>query len=1569
MADFTDSYMSGLYPDQETADIEQKLQYKYVKAFPSVNSTNNGQIYSEPNVRWLTKQFTKKPFIIQHEGNPDKDMFKHGEPVLHGTYVDGGMANIDGYIISSSNDITRINFDDTEDVTLGTDGNGLVVTQIAQQTIMKIYNNLENSDLLSYLNVSLQDVQDAYDTWVNSKISQQIGLIDIYYSDSDELDVTGYIDKLIADGVFTIVTLENPDGDFQVYTYTIGTETFHMYHKSYPIYVGQPEALYKIGEVSSDGKFTEDKDIPIIYFIDNFGCIFTFYNSDERSESTEVLYTHTYPSTGDNRINMSAVKDTSGLDDSSIIDKTASDTVYDFNPIYANNTEIIDNVTVAHRDNSATPTEVSLTNILNNDKIFTKVTAEELIHSYCLYMGIEDESSVVVIPSCSEPLPDILYCLYNGNATKFGQVVNKLSRTIPNTEIKIPIAFMNSAGRLVPYNVDFYRVNQDSSIEPLTVAEGYVTFMRRLARSYMNDATTWTNLDGNFTFNQDYLNNPNGDNFSNSPNSTVIADKDEFLKNWENVFKYIEEIGCSSGVITNLTNTESGTAIFTTQQAFQFYDEWTTYSDPSKIKFHNLYNTFIAPYVNIYTQLGWSSVYTNTRSSVADKFLLTKDWGNLRTTVPTESINYDKYWRGEVKCTHIYSRPNSVSITQNYNLTIDNDLKTDNQRFNINLCDLEELTLINSNTDVDFKYRTKLDFNNLTIANYEDYISYYKRLAWTTRRNINYRTNAYSYLNLGVYTTNRIIIPYRVTSLNEIDNTNIGETPLGTIKNIGNFVVDDINRLYWDTTGYPVGHLNPEDISAAIGVEISKIQNIPLDTLTLLPIDMGAEVAWVRETPTSSYVSKDRDFLDSLTYNISMNTMITSQRDKIALRGVDGINFKGLTQGWTTYVPMIFRLFKDSQNYLGGRISGTSESSGITIDYKFPFELINNDMWFGTLWMSTVRNVATWNVETNGIPHSKFTDGLAEYWTNRNLTIFGTDKIYGLDENGNYISFEEYVASISDEESTIIVDNLKHELEQEISEAEGRLNQTIDTDIATVNSRIDNHYYYNEGVEDTVANINVHPNDYIDYSDDTLTAIYTHPTRTSFSVLDAENPVAEKFTIRCKVNGSLTLGLENLDTYVEESWVTNYESIYRDTANPPRTEITITTALNKVVDTLIDITYTPNGNVCDVHFIDVDTAESSDEILTNKELTNLIIGLYDLESISWNQVHTLTEQGLAPKFWNVGDSKKFKVTAQDPNDSSHFIDYEFEANIIAFDKQKNLNRPHIIWMTNFHNSGIDLSTADGLEDWNKEFACNLGYEYVLLTTEPSDWGTNWTDYYTKSGDDYIPVTDASRPTFETDTYYRLDLEKASYQKAYNNTPPYEFGLILSSNLNYPKIESGMMNNLYDLSSSVNTNLSSFNIHCYGDNYSTEVTEPTVRITTDDTPTYFYQPSLVELGITDNVRLVDTVEEALYEEKGDVRLNNYIGEINSISYGINGNLPSGFKSRPIILRDCFALYDPDHSSDVDANFVNKERRLIFAYVSEGATLNDPSTIVLYSSADVADPPFNNSLPTEFCFITI
>ena len=58
-----------------------------------------------------------------------------------------------------------------------------------------------------------------------------------------------------------------------------------------------------------------------------------------------------------------------------------------------------------------------------------------------------------------------------------------------------------------------------------------------------------------------------------------------------------------------------------------------------------------------------------------------------------------------------------------------------------------------------------------------------------------------------------------------------------------------------------------------------------------------------------------------------------------------------------------------------------------------------------------------------------------------------------------------------------------------------------------------------------------------------------------------------------------------------------------------------------------------------------------------------------------------------------------------------------------------------------------------------EWKSTTGKIYVQQVSEPGDWDTNYTDYYTKSGDTYTPVSGSTAPEWEASTYYtRVDRE-------------------------------------------------------------------------------------------------------------------------------------------------------------------------------------------------------------------
>lgn len=82
----------------------------------------------------------------------------------------------------------------------------------------------------------------------------------------------------------------------------------------------------------------------------------------------------------------------------------------------------------------------------------------------------------------------------------------------------------------------------------------------------------------------------------------------------------------------------------------------------------------------------------------------------------------------------------------------------------------------------------------------------------------------------------------------------------------------------------------------------------------------------------------------------------------------------------------------------------------------------------------------------------------------------------------------------------------------------------------------------------------------------------------------------------------------------------------------------------------------------------------------------------------------------------------------------------------------------------YFNDTMGLVNRTRLVPYNNLFSSNgiVMQEYnqsdpdqFLLDTEPGDWSTNWTNYFTKSGNVYTHVTGAVAPTFTTNTYYNV----------------------------------------------------------------------------------------------------------------------------------------------------------------------------------------------------------------------
>ena len=73
--------------------------------------------------------------------------------------------------------------------------------------------------------------------------------------------------------------------------------------------------------------------------------------------------------------------------------------------------------------------------------------------------------------------------------------------------------------------------------------------------------------------------------------------------------------------------------------------------------------------------------------------------------------------------------------------------------------------------------------------------------------------------------------------------------------------------------------------------------------------------------------------------------------------------------------------------------------------------------------------------------------------------------------------------------------------------------------------------------------------------------------------------------------------------------------------------------------------------------------------------------------------------------------------------------------------------------------------------------------FELLAAEPSDWSTDWTDYYEiDNSGKFVPVSDATAPTFAADTYYKKiheSLFKCAMDSSFNDMTPTEVSDFIS----------------------------------------------------------------------------------------------------------------------------------------------------------------------------------------------
>lgn len=95
--------------------------------------------------------------------------------------------------------------------------------------------------------------------------------------------------------------------------------------------------------------------------------------------------------------------------------------------------------------------------------------------------------------------------------------------------------------------------------------------------------------------------------------------------------------------------------------------------------------------------------------------------------------------------------------------------------------------------------------------------------------------------------------------------------------------------------------------------------------------------------------------------------------------------------------------------------------------------------------------------------------------------------------------------------------------------------------------------------------------------------------------------------------------------------------------------------------------------------------------------------------------------------------------------------------------------------------------------------------YELLTEEPSDWSTQWKQYYTKSGDEYELNFESTVPTFATNTYYKLTYNSSFTGNFMMAFPKVWFYRHEDSQYNYIEISNRKLSDDWKCYAHINTN--------------------------------------------------------------------------------------------------------------------------------------------------------------------
>lgn len=488
------------------------VKMSQVKAYPSVNSPNDGGFNSEENIRWLVKKIIDKPFITGISDDDIENAFGSTGGAGHGEYIRAGMFNIDGYTVKLAKQ-QNLSFDDPI-------GSGNYTTNDTQY-LQRFAHTISGQGTTHELSATLTDfcftkyTSDNGDGRTGQKEEWEaldlneaniVGFIKVTYDKSspdnesffEQLAVEhdshtskdyvtytsevtgGVISKIEVSNQITSETTQNDSFFYDdsgstvvirqepVACLTTNVDTVTSITIFYPVYVQNVTTW--------DKKNKDYYEVPTIYFVDVYGLT---YNRGLCSSETK-----TFPRTNNAYINMfenSMLTSLTGFSEYGAT--TVPTSIYDCTKLYDGSTHerktsssSVSDFKIGDSQQSAI-TSVKLAD--GNTAIFTKYSVDPSV-SPNVYTYMPANTTISSVRTILD-----YYCLNSIPDNKKHSITNMQGQTV-----RVPVAFMTSDGTLCPNGFVSSGDYGTANVSGFYPVEGYLHFIkRRYLIEYANNTT------------------------------------------------------------------------------------------------------------------------------------------------------------------------------------------------------------------------------------------------------------------------------------------------------------------------------------------------------------------------------------------------------------------------------------------------------------------------------------------------------------------------------------------------------------------------------------------------------------------------------------------------------------------------------------------------------------------------------------------------------------------------------------------------------------------------------------------------------------------------------------------------------------------------------------------------------------------------------------------------------------------------------------------------------------------------------------------------------------------------